>query len=379
MEPEVTASSAAPAPAPESVPVPEPVQSATSASAPAQSTAPSQAADSSAAAVAPAASAPDARDSSAEEVELLRERIEALESRNARLLDEIGVLRGRAEIDAPHWQAQLGKCAAVLEREIAPFRGAPLGERLANVLNFLVEVQDGLRSMGGTALREEKDALKEAFAQHMADFDKKKAEMEAERAQMQRKNEMLRGMVTESEAKFQAMETYWQEQCQAAYHAGLEKGGQASTASAAEAATTANGGAPAEAPQAAPPREAPAHSSQQVRVVEGVVHVQVLVPESVRSCEEMLKIMSRVLPIASEQDAERMVELAGSARRLGDEVVEGPAGSIDKRLKDRCERIQCLKNEFFELVQAVIARLEKGNDGQAAAAQAPASSSSPET
>eukprot|EP00930_Biecheleria_cincta_P055051 TRINITY_DN41424_c0_g1_i1.p1 TRINITY_DN41424_c0_g1~~TRINITY_DN41424_c0_g1_i1.p1 ORF type:complete len:245 (-),score=56.91 TRINITY_DN41424_c0_g1_i1:114-848(-) len=173
-----------------------------------------------------------------EDVEVLRERIADLEVRNARLLDEVGVLRGRAEIDIPHWRSELCKCSEVLEQHISPFRGAPLGERLAEVLDWQHQISEGLRSLGGAALREERDTLKDSFAQHYKEFEAKRKEFEDERVamldfkeKMSKKNDMLKDMVSQAEGKsqeweirFQQMETYWQEQVQIAYQAGVGEG-----------------------------------------------------------------------------------------------------------------------------------------------------------
>jgi len=104
-----------------------------------------------------------------DECESLRGRCDAMEARNARLLEENSVLRSRAEIDAPHWAKMLSTSLAQLDQAIAPFGSSELGSRLSFIAQEIRDVEAGLRNMGGASLREELMEFKSMYATLMVE------------------------------------------------------------------------------------------------------------------------------------------------------------------------------------------------------------------
>lgn len=115
-----------------------------------------------------------------EECESLRERCEALEERNVRLLDEIAILRGRSEVDIPHWAHKARVCADNMAEIIRPMMSVPIGQKLQIISDGLYEVETGLRGLGGAPLREELQELRQQFAKQLNEAQRRDAEMQDE-------------------------------------------------------------------------------------------------------------------------------------------------------------------------------------------------------
>ncbi|CAK0898114.1 unnamed protein product, partial [Prorocentrum cordatum] len=119
-----------------------------------------------------------------EERDGLLERCAALEERSARLLDEIAVLRGRADVDLPHWAARLRACRGRLEQAAAPFSSVPLGEKLAATAAELEDVEAGILGLNGAPLREELAELKRGFSATLEENLQREEALRRENAQL---------------------------------------------------------------------------------------------------------------------------------------------------------------------------------------------------
>eukprot|EP00929_Paragymnodinium_shiwhaense_P095735 TRINITY_DN57008_c0_g1_i1.p1 TRINITY_DN57008_c0_g1~~TRINITY_DN57008_c0_g1_i1.p1 ORF type:complete len:426 (+),score=79.35 TRINITY_DN57008_c0_g1_i1:81-1280(+) len=128
-----------------------------------------------------------------EELESLRDRCASLEVRNARLLDEIATLRGRVEIDLPHWAGKVKCLRDKLDERLQPLASTPLGASLLEYSEGLYEIEAGLRGLRGTPLREELCELRRAFSNHMADAAAREDQLRKELAALRQPNAAMGG------------------------------------------------------------------------------------------------------------------------------------------------------------------------------------------